>query len=114
MYNCPNCGAPISLESNVCGYCGTPYQVEKYDGCVQINFREPAAKTYVAECALPSELFHSHDEFELYRYVKMQIANKIAEKLLDDIELASFDDIVDGLSHFRGRVRVLDEHYKFE
>lgn len=29
--NCPNCGAPVSLDSNCCPYCGTPYRTESRD-----------------------------------------------------------------------------------
>ena len=25
-YNCPNCGAPIDLDSHICAYCGTQFE----------------------------------------------------------------------------------------
>lgn len=36
--NCPNCGAPIEIESNKCPYCGTYY----FDlSCIDIDGQEP-------------------------------------------------------------------------
>lgn len=32
-YSCPQCGAPLSLETQVCRYCQTPWEkVERYRG----------------------------------------------------------------------------------
>ena len=108
--NCPNCGAPINRETMRCEYCGT--QFKRDDSGLKmpqylIRVEHPKVQVYEAYVKLPYEYCDFGDEKFLNGFVNRELANKLAEAILDETEIKMQEDPMHREFMITGRLRVV-------
>lgn len=106
--NCPNCGAPINRKTMRCEYCGTQFkQDDPQMPPYLIRVEHPKVQVYEAYVKLPYEYCDFGDKEFLNKFVNRELANKLAEAILDETEIKMQEDPMHREFMITGRLRVV-------
>ncbi len=115
-YKCPNCGATVNTERMICEYCGTKFKAERdpFDlGTVKLITVRPGVKTLRCGMMMSMCQMDHIPEEEAYYLIRKQLAEKMTEAIMKEIEIQHDLDIV-GLNHkFYTTLRVVDPTFRF-
>lgn len=80
---CVCCGAPIPLGVRKCEYCGMTYDPGYWDGTIQYVPIRTGRRRLHAAAAVDDIVMDHLDKTDLARYVKHDLAGKLAEGLTE-------------------------------
>lgn len=109
---CKNCGAPLRSDG-VCEYCGSIYQISKDSNILPVLVHEPRAITLEADIRVPFRTRDYMTDEDIAECVVEELTKKIAERIPEVMSIQSNQDIVNMVTTFRGRVRLIPPSFKF-
>lgn len=116
--NCKNCGAPLSPVTRrygylKCAYCGTSYEIDGAVPDVLHIVEQPNVDVLEVDCTVDDYYVHKLPERELFEYIKSDLCQKLANKLLDHVTIMQENDIMHCNTKFRAQIRVVDKGFRF-
>lgn len=115
--NCRNCGAPFNYrgysKTYTCPYCGTTYTLDAQDTSNVLIMERPGVKVMQVSMKIPDYRLCYMGEKDIARIVTKQLANELAQKIMEDVVIESCDDLCSMERTFRARIRVLDKNFAF-
>ena len=112
---CPNCGAAINVARRICEYCGTTFKLDDIlsgpTEPLKIVVQQPGVKVRGANLMV--------NEFDVRHgmvpegLVRLQLATKLAQELMEHLDIQSDYDLRRMNRVFSVRLRVLDPAFKF-
>lgn len=112
-YRCPNCGQMLPISKSrggivTCEYCGSEYKVEGDDPfnlrIERIPFR---SVRFSMQASIPRECCYNGEDMKMaFHYTVEELANALAEKLLNIMEIEVCQDIPYGDFKVRSSMRV--------
>ena len=114
-FTCPNCGAAVNTSRLICEYCGTTFKEENQGSIKLPELRLVVARPGIQTLGISHSLsLYDVKAFpEAVNYVKEQMVLKLAEKLMDLVEIEERDDFDQLRKVYKARLRVLDPSYRF-
>ena len=112
--NCRNCGAPIPTIIRghcTCSYCGTTYTRET-ENVVVIENRTGILPLNV-EVRIRQRLGGLGDE-AWNEYARKEMAARLADAIVDKIDISERFDYFTGDKILKGRIRILDKEFSFD
>ena len=112
--NCRNCGAPIPTIIRghcTCSYCGTTYTRET-ENMVVIENRTGILPLNV-EVRIRQRLVGLGDE-AWNEYARKEMAARLADAIVDKIDISERFDYFTGDKILKGRIRILDKEFSFD
>lgn len=112
--NCRNCGAPIPTIIRghcTCSYCGTTYTRET-ENVVVIENRTGILPLNV-EVRIRQRLVGLGDE-AWNEYARKEMAARLADAIVDKIDISERFDYFTGDKILKGRIRILDKEFSFD
>lgn len=112
--NCRNCGAPIPTIIRghcTCSYCGTTYTRET-ENVVVIENRTGILPLNV-EVRIRQRLVGLGDE-AWNEYARKEMAARLADAIVDKIDISERFDYFTGDKILNGRIRILDKEFSFD
>lgn len=112
--NCRNCGAPIPTIIRghcTCSYCGTTYTRET-ENVVVIENRTGVLPLNV-EVRIRQRLVGLGDE-AWNEYARKEMAARLADAIVDKIDISERFDYFTGDKILKGRIRILDKEFSFD
>ena len=112
--NCRNCGAPIPTIIRghcTCSYCGTTYTRET-ENVVVIENRTGILPLNV-EVRIRQRLVGLGDE-AWNEYARKEMAARLADAMVDKIDISERFDYFTGDKILKGRIRILDKEFSFD
>lgn len=112
--NCRNCGAPIPTIIRghcTCSYCGTTYTRETENVVVIEN--RPGILPLNVEVRIRQRLVGLGDE-AWNEYARKEMAVRLADAIVDKIDISERFDYLTGDKILKGRIRILDKEFSFD
>ena len=112
--NCRNCGAPIPAIIRghcTCSYCGTTYARESENVAVMED-RAGVLPLYV-EVRIRQRLVGLGDK-AWSEYARKEMAARLADAIVDKIDISERFDYFTGDKILKGRIRILDKEFSFD
>lgn len=112
---CPNCGAAINVARRICEYCGTTFKLNDLLANqlepLKIVVQRPGVKVLGAK--LMVDEYAVHQGMVPEGLVRSQLASKLADELMEHLDIKSNLDLERMQRTFAVRLRVLDPEYRF-
>lgn len=112
--NCRNCGAPIPTIIRghcTCSYCGTTYTRETENVVVMEN--RTGILPLNVEVRIRQRLVGLGDE-AWNEYARKEMAARLADAIVDKIDISERFDYFTGDKILKGRIRILDKEFSFD
>lgn len=112
--NCRNCGAPIPTIIRghcTCSYCGTTYTRETENVVVMEN--RTGILPLNVEVRIRQRLVGLGDE-AWNEYARKEMAARLADAIVDKIDISERFDYFTGDKILNGRIRILDKEFSFD
>lgn len=113
---CKNCGGRINPTTLVCEYCGTQYQRDFADVPVQrlvVESYRPEVKALMAQVEVSEFALRDIPPERIAEFTIKDIARSLADALVPYIELETLRRPDLATQIIKGRVRVIEPHFRF-
>lgn len=115
---CPNCGRMIfdGKTPYLCGYCGAKFY---YNQEREIVFLEKPVRVFNCNVRIPNEDV-LHDKDAAVEYAVRCIAKELANKIIQNADLRTFDDFENyesfckNVYEIHGEIRIVNADYRFK
>lgn len=111
--NCRNCGAPLDHHKSFCEYCGTPTDNWLMIKPPTITITPHDLETLKCGVFVNKEMVDVVGYSQSTEYVKDVLTRKMAEGLIDYMDIRSEYDPIQMSYNVSGRIRVLNEKTRF-
>ena len=113
---CKNCGGGINPNTLQCEYCGTQYREEFADVPVRplvVESYRTDVKVLAAEIRVSEDMLLNVPAEKIAEFTMLDMARSLAEVLAPYIELETMRSQDVATQIIRGKVRVIEPHFRF-